>query len=164
MEHTAKGADAAVLGERNMKASQEKLAMASAALWSVLVKAAQQSRACPTNNEFCQLTGLTLDAVKTVLKKLEADDEILVHRKANRSRRVVLLKSGDATGWTDRSSPHKEPARRARAAAHMPSAAITVRPCMCCGKSFDSTGHHHRMCANCRVKDGASHEEWRVAV
>ena len=29
---------------------------------------------------------------------------------------------------------------------------ITRRPCMCCGKKFDSKGPHNRLCGDCRVK------------
>ncbi len=38
----------------------------------------------------------------------------------------------------------------------------TRRPCLCCGKDFNSAGAHNRLCSDCRRKDDGGNM-WRYA-
>ncbi|OJY33177.1 MAG: hypothetical protein BGP11_05495 [Rhodobacterales bacterium 65-51] len=44
-----------------------------------------------------------------------------------------------------------EEAKRLQAEADR-SAKRGPRPCMCCGRTFDSAGIHNRLCAHCRIR------------
>jgi biotin operon repressor len=82
-------------------------------IFDLLAAAAAQGSACPTNEEVVAALGEPMHpaSVSKIVMLIEAQGRIRIERRGAFSRRVVIVETGAATGWSGKAaqSPAQEP-------------------------------------------------------